>query len=162
MAIVKWKASPAGDVVADALIALIMHAQSSAASIRLSSKPCRHGRSFDASEDNITESKKARLDKTMTLTEDRLRLINETLEEQFGKVEAVYEGNTASYEIKTDTGLESGIVEENEELTCTVNVSFPDDNGGIAEIRVECLDKQLASNVQDCLRNLTRFTAPLR
>lgn len=98
----------------------------------------------------------------MTLTEDRLRLVNDALEEQFGKVEAVYEGNTASFEITTDTGLESGIVEENEELTCTVNVSFPDDTGGIAEIRVECVDKQLASNIQDCLRNLTRSTAPLR
>ena len=161
VAIVKWKASPAGDVVADALIALIMHAQSSAASIRLSSKPCRHGRSFDASEDDIS-TKKAKVDESMSLSEDRLRLINNTLQEQFGKVEAVYEGNSASYEITTDTGLESGIVEENEELTCTVNVSFPDDTGGIAEIRVECLDKQLAANVQGCLRNLTRFTAPLR
>ena len=89
VAIVKWKASPAGDVVADALIALIMHAQSSAASIRLSSKPCRHGRSYDASEDDI-ETKKARVDESMSLSEDRLRLINKTLEEQFGKVEKIF------------------------------------------------------------------------
>lgn len=161
VAIVKWKASPAGDVVADALIALIMHAQSSAASIRLSSKPCRHPRASDDSQDDDEgDAKKARLD-GMSLTENRLRFINDTLRDQFGKVEAVYEGNSASYEITTDTSLESGIVKDNEEITCAVNVSFPDHSGGIAEIRVECLDKQLASNVQDCLRNLTRFTAPL-
>ena len=97
----------------------------------------------------------------MSLTEDRLRLINDTLNEQFGSVEAVYEGNSATYEITTDTGLEAGIPEEGENLTCSVNVSFPDDSGGTAEIKVECLDKQLASNIQTCLRNLTRFTAPL-
>ena len=97
----------------------------------------------------------------MSLTENRLRLIKDTLKDQFGKVEAMYEGNTASYAITTDTGLESGVVEENELLTCTVNVSFPDDSGGIAEIRVECLDKRLASNVQECLRNLTKATSPL-
>lgn len=90
-----------------------------------------------------------------------LRLIKDTLINQFGKVEAMYEGNTASYEITTDTGLESGLVEENEPLSCTVNVSFSDKSGGIAEIRVECLDKKIASNVQECLRNLTKATAPL-
>ena len=161
MAIVKWEASPAGDVVADALIALIMHAQSSAASIRLSSKPCRHARADDITTEYDKEGvKKARLN-DMSLTENRLRLINETLRDQFGKVEAIYEGNTASYEISTDTGLELGIVKDNEQITCTINVSFPDDSGGIAEIRVECLDKHLASNVQDCLKNLTKFTSPL-
>jgi hypothetical protein len=161
VAIVKWKASPAGDVVADALIALIMHAQSSAASIRLSSKPCRHGRAFDTSEeDGEGQAKKARLD-DMSLTENRLRFIHDTLRDQFEKVEATYEGNSASYEITTDTSLESGIVEYGEPITCSVDVSFPDDTGGIAEIRVESLDKQLASNVQTCLGNLTRLTAPL-
>ncbi len=97
----------------------------------------------------------------MTLSEDRLRFIADTLGEQFGSVEAVYEGNNASYEITTDTGLEV-LEDNNEKLTCTVQVSFADDTGSSAEIKVECLDKQLASNVQGCLKNLTRFTAPLR
>lgn len=164
VAIVEWKASPAGDVVADALIALIMHAQSSAASIRLSSKPCRHPRtdvnSEDGKEGDGSLAKKARLNDA-SLTENRLQLINDTLKDQFEQVEVMYEGNTASYEITTDTSLESGIVKDNEQITCTVDVSFADDSGGIAEIRVECLDKQLASNVQHCLRNLTKFMAPL-
>ena len=43
VAVVEWDASPANDVIADAVVALVMHAQTSAASIRLFSKPCRHG-----------------------------------------------------------------------------------------------------------------------
>ena len=40
VAVVEWDASPANDVIADAVVALVMHAQTSAASIRLFSKPC--------------------------------------------------------------------------------------------------------------------------
>ncbi|OEU09363.1 Metallo-hydrolase/oxidoreductase [Fragilariopsis cylindrus CCMP1102] len=162
VAIVEWDASPAGDVIADALIALIMHAQSSAASIRLSSKPCRHPRAGNIDEDDNGEEEGSSAKKPRTsLTDNRLRLIKDTLKDQFDRVEAVYEGNTASYEITTDTGVDSGVVLEEELLTCTVNVSFPDDSGGIAEIKVECLDQKLASNVQECLRNLTKATSPL-
>jgi len=162
VAIVEWDASPAGDVIADALIALIMHAQSSAASIRLSSKPCRHPRADNIDEDDNGEEEGSSAKKPRTsLTDNRLRLIKDTLKDQFDRVEAVYEGNTASYEITTDTGVDSGVVLEEELLTCTVNVSFPDDSGGIAEIKVECLDQKLASNVQECLRNLTKATSPL-
>eukprot|EP00537_Pseudo-nitzschia_pungens_P018082 CAMPEP_0172406292 /NCGR_PEP_ID=MMETSP1061-20121228/70105_1 /TAXON_ID=37318 /ORGANISM="Pseudo-nitzschia pungens, Strain cf. pungens" /LENGTH=734 /DNA_ID=CAMNT_0013141821 /DNA_START=63 /DNA_END=2267 /DNA_ORIENTATION=- len=160
VAIIEWEASPAGDVVADALIALIMQSQTSAASIRLSSKPCRHGPKDGDNDGDGSLAKKARRDDANS-TESTLRLINETLTNQFGKVETVYEGNSASYEITTDTGLESGLAEDAESLTCSVNVSFPDQSGGIAEIRVECLDKTLASNVHECLRNLTKATAPL-
>ena len=157
VAIVEWEASPAGDVIADALIALIMHAQSSPASIRLTSKPCRHPR---ASEEEKPKSKRSR--KAETLTENRLKLIKDTLLDQFEDVEAVYEGNMATYEIKTDTGLDAGVIREEEEpLTCTAKVSFEDSNGGNAEILVECVDKKLASNVQGCLRNLARGLAPL-
>eukprot|EP00536_Pseudo-nitzschia_multiseries_P003059 jgi/Psemu1/236353/estExt_Genewise1.C_430140 len=163
VAIIEWEASPAGDVVADALIALIMQSQTSAASIRLSSKPCRHGPGDGGNDgDDGSLAKKARRGDDANSTDTTLRLISDTLSNQFGKVETVYEGNAASYEITTDTGLESGLTEDTGgPLTCSVNVSFPDSSGGIAEIRVECLDKTLASNVQDCLRNLTKATAPL-
>ena len=40
VAVVEWDASPANDVIADAVVALVMHAQTSAASIRLFSKSC--------------------------------------------------------------------------------------------------------------------------
>ena len=42
IATVEWNASPVNDILADSIIALLMHAQSSAASIRITSKPCNH------------------------------------------------------------------------------------------------------------------------
>jgi hypothetical protein len=163
VAIVEWEASPAGDVIADALIALLMHSQSSAASIRLTSKPCRHPRAGDddANDSEEPSSKKSRQD-AQGVTESRLRLIKDTLKEQFETVEAVYEGNTATYEITTDTGLESGTVTEDGTLICTAKVVFDDASGGTAEITVECADELLASNVQACLRNLALTLAPLQ
>jgi hypothetical protein len=159
VAVVEWEASPAGDVIADAVIALLMHAQSSAASIRLTSKPCRHPRAQD--EDGEPSAKKPREDDE-GLTESRLRLICDTLRDQFDQVEAVYEGNIGTYEIKTDTGLESGVADEDGVLTCTAKVVFEDSVGGNAEITVECPDQKLASNVQECLRNLASTLVPLK
>ena len=79
VAVVEWEASPAGDVIADALIALLMHAQSSAASIRLTSKPCRHSRSDESqSDDEAPSSTKARSDGE-EVTESRLRFIKNAL-----------------------------------------------------------------------------------
>ena len=157
VAIVEWEASPTGDVIADAVIALIMHAQSSPASIRMTSKPCRHPRAQEDEPDN----KKPRKGEE-TLTENRLRLIRDSLLDQFKDVEVVYEGNMATYEIKTDTGLDTGVImEEDEPLTCSAKVAFEGSDGGAAEISVECVDKKLASNVQECLRNLARSLAPL-
>ncbi|KAG7367223.1 pre-mRNA 3'-end-processing endonuclease polyadenylation factor [Nitzschia inconspicua] len=161
VAIVEWEASPAGDVIADALIALIMHAQSSPASIRLTSKPCRHPRAGKDEKGDAPSRKKSRTNHE-TLSENRLRMIKDTLLDQFNNVEAVYEGNMATYEIKTDTGLDSDVVHEEEPLTCTAKVRFEDSNGGAAEISVECVDKKLASNVQECLRNFARSLAPLQ
>jgi hypothetical protein len=160
VAVVEWEASPAGDVIADALIALIMHAQSSPASIRLTSKPCRHPRAEKDDEEDTPETKKSTKNEE-TLTMNRLRLIKHTLLDQFRNVEVVYEGNAATYEITTDTGLDTVVVPGEEPLVCTAKVAFADSNGGTAEISVECVDKKLASNVQECLRNLARSLAPL-
>jgi hypothetical protein len=159
VAVVEWEASPAGDVIADAVIALLMHAQSSAASIRLTSKPCRHPRAQD--DDGEPSAKKPREDDE-GLTESRLRLICDTLRDQFDQVEAVYEGNIGTYEITMDTGLESGVADENGVLTCTAKVVFEDSVVGNAEITVECPDQKLASNVQECLRNLASTLVPLK
>jgi hypothetical protein len=154
---VEWQASPAGDVVADALIALLMHSQSSAASIRLSSKPCRHPRSTD--DEGEPSTKKPREE---DVTESRLRLIKDVLAGQFQEVEAVYEGNIGTFEITTDSGLETGTVLEDGKLICSVKVSFADDTGSDAEVTVECVDQKLASTVQECLKNLARTLAPLK
>ena len=157
VAIVEWEASPAGDVIADAVIALLMHAQSSAASIRLTSKPCRHPRSVE--DEDGPSSKKARED---DLASSRLKLIADTLRDQFAEVEAVYEGNTGSFEIKTNTDLESGAADEKGAIICTLKVEFDDAMAQNAEISVECPDSKLAANVQDCIKNLAAAAAPLQ
>jgi hypothetical protein len=156
VAIVEWEASPAGDVIADAVIALLMHAQSSAASIRLTSKPCSHPRPSD--EDSVPSSKKSRAE---GVAHSRLVLIKNTLKDQFEKVEAVYEGYTGTFEISTDCGLESSAVDEDGELTCTAKVSFVDETGSNAEIKVECADQKLALHVQECLKSFAATFAPV-
>lgn len=159
VAIVEWEASPEGDVIADAVVALLMHAQSSTASIRLTSKPCRHPR---ASEDATEEpSKKQKVKDETTTSKSRLHLIYDTLKEQFKDVEAVYEGNTGSFEISSDAGFESGALGEDETLVCTAKVEFDDPSGATAKITVECPDKKLGSNVQECLQNLAAAAAPI-
>lgn len=162
VAVVEWEASPAGDVIADALIALLMHAQSSSASIRLSSKPCRHPRSVDPNPDDEEPSSKKSRSSSEELTESRLRLIKDTLKDQFETVEAVYEGNVGSFEITTDSGLDSGATNEDGVLICTVKARFEDATGSYAEISVECQDEKLATNVRECLRNLAVIFAPLK
>ena len=143
VAIVEWEASPEGDVIADAVVALLMHAQSSTASIRLTSKPCRHPR--ESNNDGEDEpSKKQKRDDEST-TESRLRLIHATLKDQFQMVEAVYEGNTGIYEIESDSGLGSTSLGEDSTLVCTAKVEFEDESGRAAKITVECPDKKLGS-----------------
>ena len=159
---VEWEASPAGDVVADALIALLMHSQSSAASIRLSSKPCRHPRPADDDNTDEPSSKKTKEEDGENVVESRLRLIKDVLAKQFQQVEAVYEGNIATYEIISDSGLETSTALEDGKLTCAVKVQFTDKSGSDAEVTVECIDKKLASAVQTTLRNLARTLGPLK
>ena len=152
-AILEWEASPANDVIADSTVALLMQAQSSIASIRMTSKPCRHPRSEDGPDKKLKDG---------TTTESRLKLIRDTLRDQFNLVEAVFDGNSGSYEITTDCGLESGSIGDDGVLTCTVNVEFDDNRGGNAQITVECVDKKVAANVNECLQNLAKACAPVQ
>lgn len=136
-----------------------MHAQSSTASIRLTSKPCRHPR--ESNDDGEAEpSKKQKRDDEST-TESRLRLIHATLKDQFESVEAVYEGYSGTYEITSDAGLGSGSLGEDGTLVCTAKVEFDDGSGTAAKITVECSDKKLGGNVQQCLQNLAAAAAPI-
>jgi cleavage and polyadenylation specificity factor subunit 3 len=143
--IVEWMASPAGDVLADSVVALLMHAQSSAASIRLTSKPCCGKRRDD--ETDVTEQEDASK-KQKTDTYERLRLIHQTLRDQYQNVEAIYEEPNATYEIVTDGDK------------VTVKVEMQDDT--TAKVSVESAEEKLASNVQDCIRNLLAATAPIQ
>jgi hypothetical protein len=163
VATVSWDASPAGDILADAVVALLMHAQSSIASIRLTSQPCGHRRKKTPEDDDEPASKKQKEEESSAnITESRLRMIHNTLLEQFDNVEATYEGSTASFEIQTDTGLEKypadgGI------LTCTVKVEFEDEtNGAEAKVTVECEDATLAGNLQECVKNVALSSAPIK
>ena len=165
VATVSWDASPAGDILADAVVALLMHAQSSIASIRLTSQPCGHRRKKTPEDDDEPASKKQKEEEEESpanVIESRLRLIHNTLLEQFDNVEATYEGSTASFEIQTDTGLEKypadgGI------LTCTVKVEFEDESNGIeAKVTVECEDATLAGNLQECVKNVALSSAPIK
>lgn len=163
VATVSWDASPAGDILADAVVALLMHAQSSIASIRLTSQPCGHRRKKTPEDDDEPASKKQKEEESSAnISESRLRMIHNTLLEQFDNVEATYEGSTASFEIQTDTGLEKypadgGI------LTCTVKVEFEDEtNGAEAKVTVECEDATLAGNLQECVKNVALSSAPIK
>ena len=152
IAAVEWEASPADDVIADSVVALLMHAQSSAASIQLTSKPCRHPRD---SESDLASSKKQRStgDKDGDIIASRSRFIFEILKEQFQHVEASYEGNKATFEIRTDAGLESDILDDEGGLLCTVRVEFFDQRGEDAKVTVQSNDEKLAKNVQACLNS---------
>lgn len=164
--IVEWEGSPAGDMIADAAIALLMHAQSSAASIRLTSRPCRHSRPVNVPEDDERAQKSAKEeaddDDGRSPTEVRLRCCHDLLKKSFKDIEAVYDVSSASFEFKLDAPLESGIeLDEDGTITCNVKVEFPDERGLDALITVECKDKKIASNIQTMLRNLARTLAPI-
>jgi hypothetical protein len=136
-----------------------MHAQSSSASIRLTSKPCRHPRDTGDDDD---ESQKKRREDVGDAVESRLRFVFCTLKDMFQNVEVVYEGNKATYEIRNDSGLEAGVLDDDGLLLCTVSVEFDYDVRSNATITVECKDQKFASNVQECLRNVCTATIPIQ
>ena len=164
VAIVEWKASPVGDIVADSVIALLMHAQSSSASIRLTSQPCFHKRnaetpSDDGDGDGNGEEQEKQPEKKRPRT--ILRMFHDTLLEQFNSVDATYEARKAQFEIQSDTRLDSVPLEDGKKLTCNVEVEFEDYNDFDARIKVECADEKLCKNVQDCLKNVAKSTNPV-
>jgi len=136
-----------------------MHAQSSASSIRLTSKPCRHPR--DQVSGDMKSQKKQKAGDA-DIVGSRLRFIHALLKEQFQNVEAVYEGNMGSYEIVTDSGLEAGVLNEEGKLMCSVTVEFEDASGSKAKVVVECLDTKLAKNVQDMLHNAVTASTSIK
>uniref|UniRef100_A0A7S3L1Q4 Pre-mRNA 3'-end-processing endonuclease polyadenylation factor C-term domain-containing protein n=1 Tax=Amphora coffeiformis TaxID=265554 RepID=A0A7S3L1Q4_9STRA len=142
VAIVNWDAHPENDVLADAVVALIAQAQCSPAAIRLTSQPCRHRGGPDAPPA-----------KPAVLTESRIHLIRDTLRNQFQSVEVVTEGNTATFEITSETGPE--------DTTCNLRVTFPDNQGEQAELHAESTDPIFAKNVQDCVAGLAAATYPI-
>jgi Pre-mRNA 3'-end-processing endonuclease polyadenylation factor C-term len=179
MATVEWMASPSSDVLADAVVALLMHAQSSPASIRLTSQPCRH-RSFSGGSDNLDGSnKKLKRDgedsndgDSMSVMASRMRFLYATLREQFQNVEAVYDegAGKASYEIVTDIGLGTNAATDSDDtgvdpsdgIKCLVSVEFTSGEAEEAKVEVECRDEKLGQRVQMCLRNVATGLLPIK
>lgn len=160
---VEWKASPLGDILADSVVALLMHAQSSTASIRLTSKPCFHGQSQEGDDSEYEpKSKKLKEGDRSEREQTLLRMFHNTLREQFTDVDAAYEARKATFEINTDTGLESKALGNGEVLTCSVSIEFDDDEGVDGIIKVESVDSKLAANVRTALKNVAEAAAPLK
>jgi hypothetical protein len=164
IATVEWTASPVGDILADSVVALLMHAQSSTASIRLTSQPCSHTREPEngetCGEGSEPANKKARGDDNKRV-DSLLRLFHDTLLNQFKDVDASYDLRKASFEIRTDVGLESGTLKDGEYLLCVVEIDFGYEGSTEAKITVECSDSKVAKNVQECLKNVAEAAAPL-
>lgn len=158
VASVYWEASPAGDVIADSVVALLMHAQSSAAAIRITSKPCNHPRDEERSLDQGNPEKKSRQD----VIESRLRFLHQILKDQFMNVEAVFEGSSATFEIVGD-GQPSSAEDDNENIGigCTVRIEFLDSIGENAKVSVESADDKLGQSVRDCLQLAATAADPL-
>ena len=133
-----------------------MHAQSSAASIRISGRPCNHRKKIQREEvDDDIDPKKA--------IEDHLRAMYKSLTDNFVSVEAIYEAQKATFEVTIDANLgdsdEAG-GDENQGLVCTATVAFENDLGDVAKITVESEDEKLAANVRECLQNIAIASAP--
>jgi hypothetical protein len=182
MATVEWDCSPVGDVsefvqdfasfnyhhvcilpaclihfksVADSLVALIMHSQSSAASIRLSGRPCNHKRKKQREGEEDEDPRKA--------VEEHLRIMHQSLRDNFISVEATYEAKKATFEITIDANAgnaDEADGEENQGLVCTATVAFENDLNDVAKITVESEDEKLAANVRNCLQNIAVASAP--
>ena len=150
---VEWDCSAVGDVVADSVVALIMHAQSSAASVRLTAQACGHRRKRPREGEDLRAK-----------TEEYLRSIHEALRMQYLSVEATYEARKGTFEIRVDAdgdGVKREGVDGDDDsraLTCTAEVSFEDDFG-TAKVSVESEDEKLATNVRTCLANLAEASA---
>jgi hypothetical protein len=132
-----------------------MHSQSSAASIRLSGRPCNHKRKKQREGAENEDPQKA--------IEDHLRIMLQSLRDNFISVEAIYEAKKATFEITIDANTGNNVEadgEENQGLVCTATVAFENDLNDVAKITVESEDEKLATNVRDCLQNIAIASAP--
>lgn len=158
--LLQWDASPVNDMLADAAVALIMHAQTSAATIRVTSRPCNHSGGND---EGGRKAKKGKVD-WKAIKESRLKKAGEMLKEQFRDVEEDLENgvfkvmclrNPAFIEVLEDDDEVAKKEEKKDEdlVLCEVTCEFEDGGGGV-RVRVECEDEVQGKLVQDCMRQL--------
>ena len=121
-----------------------MHSQSSAASIRLTSKPCRH-RSIKTEDPPSKKAKSVH----QSFLEDLSKMLSN--HDQFEAVQANISENSATFELQTEMLLnaESG---QSESLKCEVQVHLDTDREMNMKVRVNCEDEKLAKSIRDCIR----------
>ena len=146
-------------MLADAVIALLMHAQSSTASIRITSKPCCRR----STTENQPPTKKTREDNTSNLVEHRLNLAFDLLRIHFEDVQSELDLNNYIGKFIVSSDLQDPDESDKmPEAICTVIIQFEDDSAMDAKISVESSDEKLASNIRDCLQSLTESAAPIQ
>lgn len=155
--IVEWEGSPQYDLIADAVVALIMHAQSSAASIRLTSKPCRHPR--ETVDD--TAEKRQKTASGGDTVESRLRFIFHALRDRFSQVDVAYEGNKATYTIITDGAIDPEARNEEGKVQCDVTVEFVGKYANDAKVTVVSADEELSASIKSSILGIARSMVPI-
>jgi len=156
IATVEWNASPVSDLVADSVIALLMHAQSSAASIRLTSKPCSH-RSIkrEFQDDDQPNNKKIK-----SVYQSFVETVHKILSDQFETVQVTLDENSAMFQLQTELVLnsETGLQES---MKCEVYLQFIGDIEMNIKLKIKCDDKKIAANIRDCIRSLSDASRPI-
>lgn len=156
IATVEWNANPVSDLLADSAIALLMHAQSSAASIRLTSKPCSH-RSIKREfiDDDQPNSKKIK-----SVYQSFVEAVHKILSDQFEIVQVTLDENSALFQLQTEVVLNSETGQQ-ESVKCEVYLEFLGDTETNFKLKVHCDDKKIAGNIRDCIRSLSDASRPI-
>ena len=124
---------------------------SSAASIRITSKPCFHGEDDAAGGGGEPSAKNSKVEEDESAKTTRMKIAHKLLLDQFSAVEADFDNGL--FTIKCEQ------TREQEEVVCMASLEFAEDGGGV-KINVECADEQQGALVRDCLLQLGRATAP--
>jgi len=176
-AIVEWDANPVCDMLSDAVIALIMHAQGSAASIRLTGSPCC-GKKKVKKEDGIGSdlpNKKTRSDDGNRPSDDsdiilnRFESVHTFLNEQFDNVKMeldfseslsaiFYVYGDLPSDAPTDEGKNSSL---SLPVTCTVKLEFENKLGINAKLNVSGESEKIVSNIRSSLKHFVDGAGPI-
>ena len=147
--VLSWQSSPVTDLLADAAVAILMHAQGGGASVRMSGSPCGAGSSDDGDVGETTLQPKS-------INEKRLRIAKQLLEEQFSDVSADIEKGTFIIRVSSNAKNEETREIESKVVICGVKIVFNDKLG--CELRVRCADEKVGGNVKQCLCLLAAVT----
>lgn len=152
---VEWKASPANDIIADSVVALIMHSQGSAASVRFTSQKCSHS----SPEQLVTsDAKRAKIEND-ELLDNRISLFGNILKERFVRVDTVREGYKVTFEIAASD--QEPQTEPVDGAFMVVQVEFLDGSASVAHVAVECADENIAKDVRRMLQRAANATSSI-